>query len=449
MSDHGSITRHAPRLGRRALLAGACAAGTFAGLARPLTRLVAQDRGPARRILLCELNGGWDVLLGPDPRDPSRRYPGIDLGTELLAVGDREPLEVTAAGQTALWGPTMSALVPHADVTTIFRGVNMSTVAHPTGQAYANTCILPSGTQARGSSLGAVFASAALGAGAPILPFVAIGTRAYNEGLPREASALRLARARDLSAMLAGAPRQLPTAIEALLGAAQADAESCIGASYRESPALEQEIARERLARIRTEDFASRFAFDADEPAMDAVRARYGLAAGATDRLPAVRGATAVHLLKTGLAHAVSVRLQEGFDTHTNWSTVQPQRQRAAFEALSAMVSDLREDDPALERTTVLVFSDFARTPRLNGNQGRDHWFAGSMIVLGGLRPGVVGATNEDDLGLVRLDPTTLRPTTDSAGLQLKPEHVAATVVAAAGLDPAAYRVEPLTRLLP
>lgn len=439
-----------PRSSRRRLLQGALALGALSSMRFGPPRTRAQSRPGLRRFIACELHGGWDVLLGPDPRDPARRYPGIDLGTDLLARDDREPFEVRVGGASHLWGPTMAPLREHADVVTVFRGVNMNTVAHPTGQAYGNTCVLPSGTAARGSSLGAVFAAAATGADAPILPFVAIGTPAYAEGLPGHATALRLERARDLGTVLRPTPRELPSAIEALLAAAAEDAVSCIGPRYVDGPAEERALARERLARLRGGDYAARFAFSADSEEMRLLRTLYGFRASDTDALPAVRAATAARLVKTGLVQAVSVRLYEGFDTHlSNWSTVQPTRQRTAFAALAAMITDLRADDPNLERTTVYVHSDFARTPRLNGNQGRDHWFAGSMLVIGGLRPGVVGATNEDDLGLVRLDPATLAPTSDRAGLQLRPEHVAASIVAAAGLDAGRYRVSPPAGVVP
>jgi hypothetical protein len=435
-------------LGRRTLLRGALGAGALAALG-PLGSLLAQERGPGRRIVLCEFNGGWDVTLGADARDPARTYPGLHVGTDLLDPMYQTPIEVRCGADRALWGAPMGALVPHADVATIFRGVNMNTVAHPTGQAYMNTGLQPSGTSPRGSSVGTVFASGgALGSDGPILPFVAIGTRAYNDRYPREASALRLARARELRPILTGAPGGLPGAIEGLLDAAREDAQSCVGPTYRGvHPADEQLLSRDRLRRLETEGFASRFDFDADTTAMRDVRARYGFTTVASNT-PGVRAATAMQLLRTGLARAVSVRLQEGLDTHSNWGEIHPVRLADGFGALAALIADLRSDDPTLERTSVVAFSEFARTPRINGNDGRDHWFAGSILVFGGLRPAVFGATNPDDLGLLRVDATTGRPVSGE-GLQLRPEHVMATLVAASGLDASAYRVEPLTSLIP
>jgi uncharacterized protein (DUF1501 family) len=68
--------------------------------------------------------------------------------------------------------------------------------------------------------------------------------------------------------------------------------------------------------------------------------------------------------------------------------------------ALDQAVSALREDldrRGMLERTTVMVATEFGRTPRLNPSAGRDHWSRASSSLLfgGGLKKGVlVGKTD-------------------------------------------------------
>jgi hypothetical protein len=325
----------------------------------------------------------------------------------------------------------------------------MNTVAHPTGRAYVNTMMIPSGTAARGSSLGTVFATGgSLAEDGPILPFVAIGMPAFNHRYPAEANALRLDRPREVMPMLSGPAGRMPQAIEALLDAARDDSRACIGAAYEgRDPAEEQRLSIERMRRLEVEGFADRFDGGGAATEMQAIRARYGFAANATDG-PGLQAAAAAQLIKTGLSRSVLVRLSRGHDTHgTNWATNQPTLLNSGFTAMAALLDDLREDDPSLERTTVIAFSEFARTPRLNGTRGRDHWFAASMVVCGGLRPAVFGATNPDDLGLLRVDPTTGAPSED--GMQLMPEHVAATIVAAAGINHSDYRVDAITSLFP
>jgi hypothetical protein len=65
-------------------------------------------------------------------------------------------------------------------------------------------------------------------------------------------------------------------------------------------------------------------------------------------------------------------------------------------QCLSALLDDL-ETRGLLEHTTVIVWGEFGRTPRINNNAGRDHWPQVSCALLagGGLRGGqVLGATN-------------------------------------------------------
>nr|MCH9680292.1 DUF1501 domain-containing protein [Deltaproteobacteria bacterium] len=135
---------------------------------------------------------------------------------------------------------------------------------------------------------------------------------------------------------------------------------------------------------------------------------------------------------------------QRSLDTHgPEWATNQPTRLEAGFNALAALLTDLRQTDPNLDHTTVTVFSEFARTPGINGRGGRDHWFAGSVLVFGGgLRRGVCGATVEQTLGLAAVNLETGLP--DPDGKVLLPEDIGATLAAAAGLSPEPFRVDPL-----
>ena len=65
-------------------------------------------------------------------------------------------------------------------------------------------------------------------------------------------------------------------------------------------------------------------------------------------------------------------------------------------QGLSALIDDLEQHD-LLDRTTVVVWGEFGRTPRINAGAGRDHWPQVSCALLagGGMRTGqVIGATN-------------------------------------------------------
>src|SRR5690606_12308171 len=66
--------------------------------------------------------------------------------------------------------------------------------------------------------------------------------------------------------------------------------------------------------------------------------------------------------------------------------------------AMSALVEDL-EQRGMLEDTAIIWMGEFGRTPRINGNAGRDHWARSWSVVVGGgkIKGGqAVGATNSD-----------------------------------------------------
>ncbi|HJN12800.1 MAG: DUF1501 domain-containing protein [Pirellulaceae bacterium] len=65
-------------------------------------------------------------------------------------------------------------------------------------------------------------------------------------------------------------------------------------------------------------------------------------------------------------------------------------------QALSALVQDLDERG-MLRDVSVVCWGEFGRTPKINGNAGRDHWPRVSCAIMagGGIRAGqVIGATN-------------------------------------------------------
>ncbi len=429
------------KFSRRKLLAGALGAGAVGGVAglAPVSRIFAAAPIP-RRTALLYFNGGWDVLLGPDARDVE--YPGsIDLGRALLPAEYQTPITATIGGTEVLWGAAMAPLLPHTDVMTLFRGVNMNTVSHPTGRAYVNTFIPPAGVVARGDSLGTRLAT-----GVPtdgyIMPNVAIGVPSFNLSYGSDVTGVGVSRSTEVRDLLRPLGSELPPEVLALLRQAQDETGSCVHDRVTGgSPEGSVRASRDRVRRLFEEGLEAEF----DLSSQADVQARYGINNPNNGREPAVVAAITYKLLQTGLASTVTAQLQSGMDTHfTNWATTQPQKLEEGNLALAALLNDLREDDPNLECTTVVAYSEFARTPRINGNSGRDHWFASSILVFGGgLRRGVVGATVEDTLGLRSVDMDTGLPTDSEDGIVMLPEHIGATLAAAAGLDHSPFRVEP------
>lgn len=88
-----------------------------------------------------------------------------------------------------------------------------------------------------------------------------------------------------------------------------------------------------------------------------------------------------------------------GWDNHQNiFNTLQNQRLPQLDQGMSALVQDLAASG-MLESTAIIWMGEFGRTPRINGNTGRDHWARSWSVAVGGagIKPGIaVGKTNED-----------------------------------------------------
>jgi uncharacterized protein (DUF1501 family) len=98
-----------------------------------------------------------------------------------------------------------------------------------------------------------------------------------------------------------------------------------------------------------------------------------------------------------------------GWDNHANiFPTLKDQKLPTLDKAMSALVEDL-EQRGLLQDTAIIWMGEFSRTPRINGNSGRDHWARSWSVVVGGagMKGGLaVGETNEDGTS-VASDPYT------------------------------------------
>ena len=98
-----------------------------------------------------------------------------------------------------------------------------------------------------------------------------------------------------------------------------------------------------------------------------------------------------------------------GWDNHSDiHSTLSDNKLPELDRAMSALVEDLAARD-LLKDTAIIWMGEFGRTPRINGNAGRDHWARSWSVVVGGagMNNGqAIGATNSDGTQ-VETDPYT------------------------------------------
>ncbi len=127
-----------------------------------------------------------------------------------------------------------------------------------------------------------------------------------------------------------------------------------------------------------------------------------------------------------------------GWDNHSGIENAMKNGHAPRMDAaVPALISDL-DQRGMLDDVIVLVMGEFGRTPKVNGNAGRDHWGNALSVLLagGGIKPGqVVGAT--DDKGT--------RPVKRA----VKPAHILHTVYHHLGIDPSIAHLNRAGRPIP
>jgi uncharacterized protein (DUF1501 family) len=154
---------------------------------------------------------------------------------------------------------------------------------------------------------------------------------------------------------------------------------------------------------------------------------------------PAGEAFVAAQALTNGISQCVSIKLADQIDHHDDgWETDHAPALTAGFDALDALIQFLKDNKDAndkayWDRTTIIVSSEFARTPTINSRGGRDHHMSSSCIVAGGGIKGnmVVGGT--DDTYTEELIDLSTGETTGTH--LIRPPDVHATVLESMGLS--------------
>lgn len=171
--------------------------------------------------------------------------------------------------------------------------------------------------------------------------------------------------------------------------------------------------ARDRALRLMNPQAASAFNLEQEDAAL---REAYGTGTFGQGCLMARR------LIERGVSF-VEVSL-DGWDTHANNFDRVKELSQQLDRGTAALLKDLRQRG-LLQETLIVCQGEFGRTPRINGQSGRDHWPAtwAMMLAGAGIRGGqVVGSTSKD-----------------GAQLESKPVRTAdlmTTVFRGIGLDP-------------
>ncbi|HEY4220527.1 MAG TPA: DUF1501 domain-containing protein, partial [Myxococcota bacterium] len=155
----------------------------------------------------------------------------------------------------------------------------------------------------------------------------------------------------------------------------------------------------------------------------------------------------AVEAIRNDLAPVITVGTGE-FDSHTKSQYAShPASVLRGMKAVAEIAEGLEDTampdgKTLLDYTTIVVSSEFSRTPNKNELGGKHHWSANSMIMIGkGCKGGKNGPTVAGECdGGVNAQP--MNP--DTGGFKKHTEtiemtHGLATILAMAGIDPIPY----------
>ncbi|MCX5659603.1 MAG: DUF1501 domain-containing protein [Planctomycetota bacterium] len=384
-------------------------AATFLGLSlQDLVAFAGTDRpATADHVILIWFSGGMSHIDTFDPK------PGRPV------AGEFAPIKTSASGiEVSEILPRVAEQMKHA---TLIRSIAGVEGAHDRAAYHLLTTYRPT-PQIIHPSLGSVVAHE-LAPGCDLPNFVAIGGRAP------EASYLGNA----CEAYYVGAPGQPDPYLRLPQGVAEGRAQRRLAAlaeandgfaSGSPDPQLAGTTASYDAAlRLMRSPALAAFKLE-EEPA--AVREAYGDSSFGRGCLLARR------LIDRGVRF-VQVSAG-GFDTHSNNFSSLRRLSHDFDPAIGALIGDLAASGK-LDRTLILTLSEFGRTPRINGDAGRDHHpgVFSSLLAGGGIRRGNLHGSSDADGSKPAEKPVT-------------PSDLHASVCHALGIDPEKTVQTPLRR---
>ena len=126
---------------------------------------------------------------------------------------------------------------------------------------------------------------------------------------------------------------------------------------------------------------------------------------------------------QSGLTSAADLYIG-GFDTHSTHDSLHEPLLAFATDAIQ-LFWQIAEEKGIAERVTLVIGSDFGRTPHYNGTDGKDHRPIGSVVIMEKNAPWtnkIIGNTDEGH-NAQRINPDTLK-IDEKNGTIIYPKHV-------------------------
>ncbi len=373
----------------------------------------AYGAAPDRFLIAVNASGGWDPTSLIDPKGDAPRSDGLG------PVNHYSATEIKTAGKI-IYAPYSSGITPpatsspghletffkkHAKRIRVINGIDTQINGHDSGRRFVWSGKLEEG-----------YPSVAALAAAPYAeqPMAFISNGGYDFAASLVAP-VRTAGASTFTE-LAYPNSQFP----------QSSSQQNLGYFSNASSTAIQQARAARLTRLRIEESLPKRTQQMTQ--LETVRNSDVTLSTLLKYLPTevsdgLAGQAEIALAAFASGLAVSANLNAGgFDTHGDHDDDQTSSLTELLEGLDHLWSQ-SEKLGMQNKVTVIVGSDFGRTPFYNNGDGKDHWNITSIMAMGAGITGnsVIGATDKN-FNALKLNPSTLQ--TDSNSITVTPQHV-------------------------
>lgn len=383
-TGHGHICHPSqlPDLTRRELMLGGTylAGYLMASQMIPGGQALAGQYPPARRLVWINMSGGWDILEITDPKPSSTS--GIDM---MYDWGAAQQL----AGSSEKIGRWMSNTAAMGQDVLVVRGLNMGTTSHMAGAVYMDTGVLSNSGNVNAASIPSIVASEST-ATIPIIQLNGGMDPKIDRGL---LSPVSVVRAQNLDLYRSMYPEDTAAMDQKMLIL------TYLNSSIERAKAKTGDYDRLKAVASAQSKIQTQFVDNVGSKLelTPADRTPFGVNAPRTvDNGMRDAFALSLKLLKNNLVTCLNLGVG-GFDTHAGQERAMQPIVESFDYLLGRFVAELKAANQ-LDNTLIVLYSDFGRTPKVNNNNGRDHWPVGGALMIGGEIMGgrVVGATDDN-----------------------------------------------------
>ncbi|MBB5030799.1 DUF1501 domain-containing protein [Prosthecobacter vanneervenii] len=325
--------------------------------------------GKAKNVIFLQMVGGMSHIDTLDPKDGPTQ-------------GPKAPIKTKADFQL---GGTMENLAKHADKISIIRSMTSKTGVHAAGQY-----IIRTGYEERGTikhpNIGA-WAQHFLGASHKTLPSSVCVNRQPQNGNGFFPSSFAPLPILDPDAGLQYAKSEASADAMTKRLALLEQLDSGFRERFKTSEVKSYTQFYEKTISIMSSTDLEAFKLS-EEPA--ALKEKYGKGKFGQGCLLARR------LVEKGIRYVEVAK--GGWDMHNNIDDGLDEHGAELDQALSALLDDLKERG-LLESTLVVLCSEFGRTPKINGNAGRDHHpkVFSTLLAGGGVKGGFIYGSSDKE----------------------------------------------------